>query len=70
MGNSDAVWGVLIGIGVVYELVAVALRKWPDTLSAKTRRFFHTDHPGIGRWTFLVMWSVFAVWFLWHILWQ
>ena len=67
--TSDIVWGVLIGVGLIYELVAVALRRWPDTLSAKTRRFFHTN-TGWGRWAFVGMWSGFAAWFLWHIVWQ
>lgn len=67
--TSDVVWSVLIGVALVYELIAVALKRWPATLSAKTRRFFQTNTE-FGRWTFLVLWLGFAGWFLWHILWQ
>lgn len=67
--TSDVVWAVILAVGLVYELVAVALRRWPDTLSAKTRRFFRTDHP-VGRGVFIVTWGGFSLWFLWHIVWQ
>lgn len=67
--TSDVVWSVMIGVALVYELIAVALKRWPDTLSAKTRRFFQTNTQ-YGRWTFLVLWLGFAGWFLWHIIWQ
>lgn len=69
MSIADVVWGVLLLAGLVYEVRAIRNKKWEDTLSQTTRRWFSTKTTA-GAWVFGVAWVGFSGWYLWHILWQ
>lgn len=66
---ADAVWACLLLLGIAYEIAAVVAKRWKDTLSDTTRKWFMTNTTA-GRWGFGVFWVGFSGWYLWHILWQ
>lgn len=73
----DWAWGGIIAAGLTFEAVALARKKEGDTLSEFTRRLFRTGDPEVegsgtrwGRLAFLVGWTGFSGWYLYHILWQ
>jgi len=65
--NSNVVWGSLIAAGFAYEAYALLNKKNGDTLSERTRVWFHT-RTKVGRIAFAVSWLSFAAWYLIHIL--
>lgn len=69
MELPDIVWGGLLAIGAGVEIWALRNGKPGDTLSERTRYWFHVKSP-VGRAVFGVVWVVFSVWFLLHILGQ
>lgn len=67
--TADVFWGALLIFGLAYEVVAIRSKRWNDTLSGTTRKWFMTD-TRFGRWVFGLGWVGFSAWYLWHILWQ
>jgi hypothetical protein len=67
--GADVTWAVLLAAGLVYEVAAIKSKRWKDTLSDTTRKWFMTDKMA-GKWVFGVTWVGFSGWYLWHILWQ
>jgi hypothetical protein len=67
--TADAVWASMLVLGLVYEFAAIRSKRWKDTLSDTTRKWFMTDKP-VGKWAFGTFWVGFSGWYLWHILWQ
>lgn len=67
--TADVFWGTLLLAGVAYEVAAIRSKRWKDTLSDTTRKWFMTDKP-VGKFVFGIGWVAFAGWYLWHILWQ
>lgn len=59
-------WGVLLAGAGALEYYGIRNPQGDDTLSEFTRWAFHVDTPA-GRGIFAVAWTVFAVWFLKHI---
>ena len=66
---ADAVWASMLVLGLVYEFAAIRGKRWKDTLSDTTRKWFMTDTVA-GQWAFGIGWVGFSGWYLWHILWQ
>lgn len=64
--NPNIVWGALFLIGLAYELYGVFNHSPGDTLSERTRAWFHT-HGRRGRGLFLLSWLLFTAWFVPHI---
>lgn len=60
-------WTLLVGGAVVAEIEALRRRRHDCTLSAATRRTFHTDAP-TGRVAFLLGWGALTVWFTRHVI--
>lgn len=67
--TADAVWASILVLGLVYEFAAIRSKRWKDTLSDTTRKWFMTEKP-VGKFAFGVFWVGFSGWYLWHILWQ
>lgn len=67
--NSDYVWGLLVGAGLLYEAHTIRTKAPGDTFSEKVRRLFYT-HTKPGRAVFTATWAGFSVWFLLHILFE
>lgn len=66
MESADLAWGGLLAVGAAFELWALVNHRQGDTLSERTRIWWRT-HTRPGRALFLAAWSVFAVWFAFHI---
>lgn len=60
-------WGGLLVIGGGLELYTLLNEESGDTLTEVTQAIFRTDTMA-GRIVFSALWSVFAIWFLIHIL--
>lgn len=69
MTKADVFWAVLLLSGAVYEVQAIRSKRWQNTLSGTTRKWFSTKTVA-GAWAFGVAWVGFSGWYLWHILWQ
>lgn len=65
--DPNVVWGVVLSAGAAYETFALVSKRDDDTLSARTRAWFHVGGKP-GRAVFTVAWCGFAAWFLQHIL--
>jgi len=61
------VWTGLLAAGVVAEVHALVADHHDCTLSAQTRRVWHTHHP-VGRAAFAVGSYALATWFVHHII--
>lgn len=66
---ANVTWVVWLLLFAIWESVALATRRAGDTLSERTRAWFHTNTRR-GRIVFGAGWCIFSLWFLWHILWQ
>lgn len=67
---TDLIWGGLLLAAAVLETWAIVnsrAGKDAGTLTDLVRRVFRTGTVA-GRIVFGVLWSVFAVWFGWHVL--
>lgn len=62
---ADAVWGLILGAGVGFELWAMR-RRLDHTFTRRTRRHFRTHHP-VGKAAFIVGWTGLWAWYLKHI---
>lgn len=69
VSSADVMWAALIASGLVYEVAAIRSKRWKDTLSDTTRKWFMTEKTA-GKVAFGVAWVGFAGWYFWHILWQ
>lgn len=67
--TADVVWSSMLVLGLVYEFAAIRSKRWKDTLSDTTRKWFMTDKTA-GKVAFGTFWVGFSGWYLWHILWQ
>lgn len=65
--NPDIVWGSLFAAGAAYEAYGIISRKFGDTLSDRTRAWFHTNTK-TGKAVFTVSWLAFSAWYLIHII--
>jgi hypothetical protein len=65
--DSNIVWSTLFGAGVAYEAYTILNKKNGDTLSERTRTWFHTRTKA-GKIVFSVAWITFATWYLIHII--
>lgn len=65
--NPDIVWGSLFAVGAAYEAYGIFSRKFGDTLSDRTRAWFHTNTK-TGKAVFTVSWLAFSAWYLIHII--
>ena len=65
--NPNVVWGALLGAGLAYETYALVSKKHGDTLSERTRAWFHTN-TRVGKLAFAITWLSFAAWYFVHIL--
>ncbi|WP_326795645.1 hypothetical protein OG946_09225 [Streptomyces sp. NBC_01808] len=68
MSGADWIWGGLLALGAVVEVVALWTPKKGDTLSERTRAWFRVRTP-VGKAVFVAAWVGFAGWFLVHIAW-
>lgn len=66
MTAADWVWGGLLAAGAGFEVWALRNGRSGDTLSERTRSWFRVSSP-VGRTVFAAAWTVFAAWFLVHI---
>jgi hypothetical protein len=67
VGAPDLVWASLLAAGAVVEVWAILNQVPGDTLSERTRTWFHVNTPA-GYALFTVVWLAFSAWFLVHIL--
>lgn len=65
--SPDVAWGALLAAGAAYETYGIFNRKNGDTLSERTRAWFHTNTK-TGKAVFTVSWLAFSAWFLIHII--
>jgi hypothetical protein len=65
--SADVAWGLLLGAGAAYETYGIFNRTNGDTLSERTRAWFHTNTK-TGKAVFTVSWLAFSAWFLIHII--
>ena len=65
--SADLVWGGLLVAGAAFEVYALANGRAGDTLSERTRTWFHV-RTQTGAVVFGIGWCAFASWFLVHIL--
>jgi len=56
-------WGAMF---VAIEGAALFNKTPGDTLSEHFRKWFHTDNK-VGRWSWIVVFGIFAAWFVTHI---
>lgn len=63
----DLLWANLLVLGFAYELFTLVDIEDGNTLSERVRAWFRI-HTRPGRAIFSVGWTVFAIWFLVHIL--
>lgn len=68
--NANVIWVLWLALFAVFEAIGVASKREGDTLSERTRDWFRTKDSRTGRRVFGAGWAAFALWFLWHILWQ
>lgn len=68
MSTADWVWGGLLALGAVVEVIALRTPRKGDTLSERTRAWFRVRTPA-GKAVFAAVWVGFASWFLVHIAW-
>lgn len=66
MTSPNILWAVLLGLGAVYEIYGIRTHAKGDTLSERTRCWFRVHCTG-GRLVFLVLWTLFGIWFPLHI---
>lgn len=65
--SFNLAWIILLGTGLIVELVALLNKENGDTLSERTRAWFQV-HKRPGWMIFAVAWVAFSAWFLVHIL--
>ena len=65
--DPNIVWGSLLAVGAAYEVYGIFNKRNGDTLSERTRAWFHTKTKA-GKAVFSVAWIAFATWYLIHIL--
>lgn len=66
--RNDIIWVTWLLYFAVAEAIGLASRRDGDTLSERVRVWFRTKSRA-GHVGFLIAWTVFAIWFLVHILW-
>ncbi len=66
--DFNKVWVTILATAAVVEAWALVNSKPDDTLSERTRAWFHI-HKRPGWMVFAAAWVVFSVWFFVHILW-
>lgn len=60
------IWLMILFPPAVWEAYAIRSKVEGDTLSERTRAWFHTHTRG-GRLAFLLAWAALAIWFPIHI---
>jgi hypothetical protein len=67
MIDPNVAWGTILAAAAAYETYGIFNRKNGDTLSERTRAWFHTNTK-TGKAVFTVSWLAFSAWFLIHII--
>ncbi|WP_428957910.1 hypothetical protein [Streptomyces sp. cg35] len=65
--DPNAVWGAILGGAFAYEMYGVFNKTDGDTLSERTRDWFHTSSRP-GKAVFVAAWLGLTAWFIPHII--
>ena len=66
MSPFDVIWWIIALPPALWEVYAILNRVDGDTLSERTRVWWHVSTVP-GKATFGLAWVGFAAWFLWHV---
>jgi len=65
--DPNVAWGTILGTALAYELYGVFNQADGDTLSERTRAWFHTNTKS-GKAVFVLAWLGLTAWFVPHII--
>lgn len=65
--DPNLTWGAILGTAFAYEMYGVFNKVDGDTLSERTRAWFHTKST-LGKIVFTASWLGLTVWFIPHII--